>query len=127
MRYYTTDFVPISKSTDDLRHNFMNRCDDLLCIKEDTYEVMGATKMSDYFRLYRKGDHITAILYDAFHFEDLIEWAKQAKRTDKISVYLFALSTSIYEEELADLDLPNLTLQAIPDDILQTYKKIFYF
>ena len=48
------------------------------------------------------------------------------KLDGEISVYIFSLSKEIYEEELAHID-KKITVQNIPDDILQTYKKIFNF
>jgi adenine-specific DNA-methyltransferase len=38
VKYYTTEFIKIEKSIDDLRYSFINMCDDLLCIKENTFE-----------------------------------------------------------------------------------------
>jgi hypothetical protein len=38
LRYYKTEFIGVEKSLDDLRYKFMGMCDELLCIKENTFE-----------------------------------------------------------------------------------------
>lgn len=138
LKYYKTEFIKIQKSTDDLRYSFINMCDDLLCIKENTFEKMtpplippqvrGATSDSevggakDFLKFYKNSQKITAILYDIHHFIDLIEILKNLDWN--IFVYIFSLSKDIYEEEISYLN-KNITIQNIPDNILQTYKKIF--
>jgi len=123
-RYYTTEFIKTTKSTDDLRHRFINLCDDLLCIKEDTFDEVKTKKGSEYLKIFKKQNKCTAILYDIHHFDKLLHFLGT---TDwNISVYIFSLSKEIYEEEITYLD-KDITIQNIPDDILQTYKKIFNF
>lgn len=124
LRYYTTEFIKTTKSTDDLRHRFINLCDDLLCIKENTFEEVETKKKSDYLKLFKKQDRYTVILYDIHHFDELLNLLET---TDgKIAVYIFSLSKEIYEEEISYIE-KDITIQNIPDDILQTYKKIFNF
>jgi hypothetical protein len=36
------------------------------------------------------------------------------------------MSTEIWEEEISHI-APNITIETIPDEILETYKKIFGF
>lgn len=153
LKYYKTEFIKIQKSTDDLRYSFINMCDDLLCIKENTFEKIviplaplkqggiekenllkapilgvGGNKDHDeeenlnFLKFYKSSQKITAILYDIHHFVDLIEILKNLDWN--IFVYIFSLSKDIYEEEISYLN-KNITIQNIPDDILETYKKIF--
>jgi adenine-specific DNA-methyltransferase len=124
LRYYTTEFIKTTKSTDDLRHKFINLCDDLLCVKESTFEEVKIKGTGDYLKIFNKQDKYTAILYDIHHFDALLNFLEN---TDgRIAVYIFSLSKEIYEEELAYLH-KDIVVQNIPDDILQTYKKIFNF
>jgi adenine-specific DNA-methyltransferase len=125
LRYYTTEFIKTTKSTDDLRHRFINLCDDLLCIKEDTFTpvIVSEAKQSKTLKCFQKGEHYTAVCYDVREMDNL---RKMIQDLDgKVSVYVFSLSKESCEEELADL--PNVVVQNIPDDILETYKKIFQF
>ncbi|MBS9784398.1 site-specific DNA-methyltransferase [Candidatus Gracilibacteria bacterium] len=123
LRYYTTQFIKTERSIDDLRYKFMNMCDDLLCIKENTFNEVLLKNAIPELKLYKKGKKYTAILYENHYFENL---QKLLKVLDgEISVYIFSLSKDIFEEALEGFD--NVTVQNIPDDILETYKKIFNF
>ncbi len=124
LRYYTTEFIKADKSIDDLRYSFINMCDDLLCIKENTFTKVKLKNTIPELKLFKKNNKYTAILYDIHYFKDLM---KLLKIIDwEISVYIFSLSKEIFEEELEYLN-KNITVKNIPDDILQTYKKIFNF
>ncbi len=123
LRYYTTQFIKTERSIDDLRYKFMNMCDDLLCIKENTFNEVLLKNAIPELKLYKKWKKYTAILYENHYFENL---QKLLKVLDgEISVYIFSLSKDIFEEALEGFD--NVTVQNIPDDILETYKKIFNF
>jgi len=124
LRYYTNEFIKADKSIDDLRYSFINMCDDLLCIKENTFTEVKLKKAVPELRLFKKWEKYTAILYDIHHFKDLVKLLEVLDW--QISVYIFSLSKDIFEEELEHLN-KNITVQNIPDDILQTYKKIFNF
>lgn len=126
LKYYTTDFIKIEKSIDDLRYKFINMCDDLLCIKENTFEkeIISEKWVDAFLKLYKNNSNYMVILYDIFHFQNLLQLLE--KLNGKIKVYIFALSKEIYEEELYYLE-KNIEIANIPDDILQTYKKIFHF
>jgi hypothetical protein len=109
----------------------------LLCIKENTFTEIKLKKSVPELKLFKKWDNVnsegrestlgykyTAILYDIHHFKDLVKLLEVLDW--KISVYIFSLSKDIFEEELEYLN-KDITVQNIPDDILQTYKKIFNF
>ena len=131
LNYYTTEFIKVEKSIDDLRYKFINMCDDLLCVKENTFTKIPLSPSPDrrelgwgLIKLFKKQNKFTTILYDVHFFDDLKEILKDLDW--EISVYIFSLSNDIFEEELVELN-KNITLQNIPDPILETYKKIFNF
>ena len=122
LRYYTTDFIKKEKSTDDLRQKFIYLCDELLCIKEDTFIVLNSDYCSDQLRCYYKSDHYTVILYDLWQMDKLQQLI--AGVNGQVSLYLFSLSKDAYEEELLLLK-DKVKIENVPDDILETYHKIF--
>ena len=122
LRYYTTEFLMKKKSTDDLRQSFIYLCDELLCIKEDTFNEYKSDLLSDKLRCYVKNNHYTVILYDIREIEKLQQLLSILD--GKISVYIFTLSKDSCEEELQEFS-DKITIENIPDDILETYKKIF--
>ena len=122
LRYYTTEFIEKKKSADDLRQSFIYLCDELLCIKEDTFNEYKAELLSDKLKCYQKNNHYTVILYDIREIEKLQQLLSTLN--GKISVYIFSLSKDSFEEELQEFS-DKITIENIPDDILETYKKIF--
>lgn len=122
LRYYATDFIKKEKSTDDLRQRFIYLCDELLCIKEDTFIVLNSDYCSDQLRCYYKNDHYTVILYDLWQMDKLQQLI--AGVNGQVSLYLFSLSKDAYEEELF-LFRDKIKIENVPDDILETYHKIF--
>ncbi|MBF0931804.1 MAG: site-specific DNA-methyltransferase, partial [candidate division SR1 bacterium] len=122
LRYYTTDFIKKEKSTDDLRQKFIYLCDELLCIKEDTFIALNSDYCSDQLRCYYKSDHYTVILYDLWQMDKLQQLI--AGVNGQVSLYLFSLSKDAYEEELLLLK-DKVKIENVPDDILETYHKIF--
>lgn len=122
LRYYSTEFIEKKKSTDDLRQSFIYLCDELLCIKEDTFNEYKSELLSDKLKCYQKNDHYTVILYDIREVEKLQQLLSTLD--GKISVYIFSLSKDSCEEELQEFS-DKITIENIPDDILETYKKIF--
>lgn len=122
MRYYTTDFIKKEKTSDDLRQKFIYLCDELLCIKEDTFTVLDSDFCSDQLKCYYKKDHYTVILYDLWQMDKLQQLI--AGLDGQISLYLFSLSKDAYEEELLPF-VHKVTIENVPDEILETYHKIF--
>lgn len=122
LRYYTTEFIKKEKSTDDLRQKFIYLCDELLCIKEDTFTVLDSDYCSDQLKCYYKNDHYTVILYDLWQMDKLQQLI--AGLNGQISLYLFSLSKDAYEEELL-VFRDKVKIENVPDDILETYHKIF--
>ena len=122
LRYYTTEFIEKKKSADDLRQSFIYLCDELLCIKEDTFNEYKSELLSDKLKCYQKNNHYTVILYDIREIEKLQQLLSTLD--GKISVYIFSLSKDSCEEELQEFS-DKVTIENIPDDILETYKKIF--
>ncbi len=124
LRYYTTEFIKADKSIDDLRYSFIDMCDDLLCIKENTFSEVTLKDWKPELKLFKSWNKYTAILYDIHYFTDLLKLLQVLDW--KIAVYIFSLSKDIFEEEVEHLE-KDIVIQNIPDDILETYNKIFNF
>ncbi|MBB1554044.1 hypothetical protein HG442_001390 [Candidatus Gracilibacteria bacterium] len=122
LRYYKTEFIPKNKSIDDLRDSFINKCDDLLCIKENTFTKVNLGEEIPELKIFKNKNNFTVILYDIFYFEKLVD-ALKIMEDKKVSLYIFSQSKNIFEEELEDFS--NITFANIPNEILETYKKIF--
>ena len=125
LRYYKTTFINKNPSIDDLRYSFIHKCDDLLCIKENTFTKIPLGEDIPTLRAFGRKNLFTVILYDINLFETLKEKLRLFGSNEHISLYLFTMShPEIFMDELRAIH-SNIDLKNIPDDILETYLKIF--
>ena len=96
---------------------------EILCLKENTFELVKDNYRKNKIKVFQNSAKYTAILFDLFYFEDFVEQLKKLK--DKpASVYVFSYAKDFSKEEFGELDI-KFTVEAIPEKILETYKKIF--
>lgn len=116
--YYQTDFVD-AEPTDKNKIKLTEKATDLLCLKENTYELVLDKKD---FKIYKNNKHYTGIIFDQLVIPDFKNAIKGIDK--KLSVYIFSLSDETFEEEFSNLK-QEVKLSPIPETILRTYRKIF--
>lgn len=147
LRYYKTDFIGVDKSIDDLRTRFMGRCTDMLQVRENTFLQFPVSKNgskgwwdweSEYFRVFQNTEKLLVIMYHPYEIETFKKWFEFLREKEgilqnanvpthkEIVVYIFSMWWEIFEEELAHLS-DRIRIETIPDEVLETYKKIFGF
>jgi adenine-specific DNA-methyltransferase len=125
IKYLKTDFIEVEKTSDNLRKKMVDSSTDILCLKENTFNLVKDTYKEDKIKIFENSDKYTAILFDLFYFDDFVKELKKLK--DKpVSVYVFSYTKDFSKEEFGDLDI-DFTIEAIPEKVLETYKKIFNF
>ncbi len=124
LRYYTTAFIDVDRSIDDLRSRFMGRCTEMLQIRESCFRAYEAEGTSEYFQVFQSNEALLAILYHPYEIEKLRSLVAGAQRP--VVAYIFSMGAEIFREELAEFS-DRLRIETIPDEILETYKKIFGF
>ena len=123
LRYYKTTFINKNPSIDDLRYSFIHKCDDLLCIKENTFTKVSFGEEIEEIKIFHNKNHFTVILYDMLYFAKAKE-ILELFPDKEISFYAFSMSKTMITEEIAHI-WKNIVLENIPDEILETYEKIF--
>ncbi len=121
IRYLETDFIPKHKGTDNLRNRMVERCSEMLCLKENIWEPV--VNLSDEnMRFYERWDKHLAVLFGLFRFE---EFSEKLRKLDKpISIYVFSRG-QMTVDDFEDIGVPY-TVEEIPDPILAVYKNIFW-
>ena len=120
LKYYTAyDFVE-SEPSDKNKHKLVNKCTEMLCIKEGVYDLVTETR--DYKILKSYDDRYLGIIF----YEDAIdEYKKAIKKIDgSINTYVFSLGDDPHTAQFADV-ADKVVLQAIPEIILKVYQEIF--
>ncbi|KKQ00895.1 MAG: hypothetical protein UW15_C0018G0004 [Parcubacteria group bacterium GW2011_GWC1_44_10] len=119
LKYFKTDFIK-GEATDKNKKMLVDKSAEMLCLKEDCFELV---KKDKYFKIFKNYQNkYLGIVYD----DDAIAgFKKEAKRLNKkIIVYIFSLDESAREEEFEDIK-SLVQLKPIPTAILSVYKRIF--
>lgn len=118
LKYYKTNFVG-SEPTHRNKRLLTEKSVEMLCIKENTFEVV--LNKSD-ISIYKSKSRYTAILFNELKMD---EFKKEiAKLKLPISVYVFSLEGDDFNEEFEDLH-NDITLCSIPEAILKVYRRIY--
>lgn len=121
IRYYKTDFVNIEGTKDQIYYDLTEKCIPMLCVKEDTYEVV---EKNDQYVIYRntENDKYTCVYFDTIgnKYDKFIETVQRIK--EQKVIYIFTLGNKIVEPGLNEMK--NYTIEAIPQRIYDLYKKL---
>ncbi|MDD5377068.1 MAG: site-specific DNA-methyltransferase [Candidatus Gracilibacteria bacterium] len=120
IRYLRTDFIPKHKGTDNIRNRMVERCSEMLCLRENVWEPMKNLNTPE-MRFYKRGDKYLAILFGLFRFEEFC----QVLRTfdNPVAIYVFSRG-QMTRDDFEGMIVPYM-VEEIPDPILAVYKTIF--
>jgi len=120
LKYYRTSFVENSKNRDQIRMDVTRRCTEMLCIKEGVYNLK---KESDDWKIFEQNGKYLAVYYDfaGISLEELKN-EMNAIEGEKV-LYCFTLEREINKIDF--LGWKNTRFEAIPQKILDVYKRIF--
>ncbi|KKQ66873.1 MAG: Type III restriction-modification system StyLTI enzyme mod [Parcubacteria group bacterium GW2011_GWA2_38_27] len=119
LKYFKTDFVG-SDSTDKNKRDLVNKSAEMICIKEDIFDLV-ADKGFDY-KIYQKGKKFLGVIFDN---DSIAEFKKEAeKHKGNFVVYCFSYTEATPEKEFKGLK-NKYVLKPIPAIILKIYIEIF--
>ncbi|TSC94691.1 MAG: methyltransferase [Candidatus Berkelbacteria bacterium Athens1014_28] len=119
LKYFKTDFVG-SDSTDKNKRDLVNKSADMICVKEDIFDLL-AGKEFDY-RIYQKDKKFLGIVFDLDAIADFKKEAEKFK--GNFVVYCFSYSEFPPEKEFGKMK-NKYVLKPIPAVILKVYSEIF--
>lgn len=116
---YEADFIE-AKSTDLNKKKLVDKSTEMLCLKEDCFELV---KKGQNFKIFTNNQNkFLGIIYDDAGIELFKQEVKKLNK--KIITYVFSLDDSAREEELEEIK-ELVELKPIPAVILNVYKQIF--
>lgn len=122
VKYFKTDFVP-SVLTDNDKRILVSRSTELLCITENTFEVVKLNNKKLDFAMYKNAKQYSAIIYDENSIEDCCIELNKINPKYKVIIYVFS-----YDHTYDEIDFITLTIKfdvkPIPEAILNVYRKI---
>jgi len=121
LQYYKTDFVKKVNNRDQIRFNLVNKCTEMLCVKESIFEEYeGKTS----YKIFISNDKSRFLcVYFNFTKFDVNEFVEAAKKLNgKKQIYMFSdgeeLDLSLFE------NTEDCSFEAIPEPILETYREL---
>jgi hypothetical protein len=109
------------RPNDKNRRKLVAECTEMLCIREDTFEVV-SDKQGDDFKIFRNRDKYMGIV---FHEDAIADFKNAISNLDKhVNAYIFSLGDDPHSSEFEDMK-GKISLCAIPEVILKVYREIF--
>lgn len=121
LKYFKTGFVP-QVITDNDKRVLVNRSTELLCLAENTFELVKQSKIKLEFAIYRNQKQLTAIIYDEDAIEKCKEELEALKPKTKTVIYVFSYDHEYNVEDFEDLTI-RFNVKPIPEAILNVYRK----
>ena len=119
IKYFKTDFVS-SDSTDKNKRDLVNKSAEIICIKEDIFDLVADGGLD--YRIYQKGKKFLGVI---FEIDAIVDFKKEAeKHKGNFVVYCFSYTEATPEKEFKGLK-NKYVLKPIPAVILRIYLEIF--
>jgi len=118
LKYYACDFVE-AEPTDRNKRKLVNESTEMLCIRENAFELV---QDGEDFKIFKNSDKYLGIV---FYEEAIADFKKAIKKIrGHFNVYVFSLGDDPHEKQFDDVK-EKVTLCAIPEVILKVYREIF--
>jgi len=119
LKYFKTDFVG-SDSTDKNKRDLVNKSAEMICIKEDIFDLVADGGLD--YRIYQKGKKFLGVIFD---IDAIADFKKEVeKHKGNFVVYCFSYTEATPEKEFKGLK-NKYVLKPIPAVILRIYLEIF--
>ena len=118
LKYYKTAFVP-AESTDENKEILTKQSIEMLCLRENTFDVV---MVNGTIKIFQNKQKYTAILFDQLAISKLKEIIKDYDKP--VHIYIFSLSDDDFADEFLNIK-DKVTVKSIPAAILRVYRRIF--
>ena len=119
LKYFKTAFVN-SEPTDQNKKIIVSQSTEMLCLKEDCFELIKEGKQ---FKIFKNSDG--SYMGIVYYYDGIIPFKKEVlKLKVKINTYVFSLVDKVDPEDFIDV-YQWVTLKPIPSTILNVYRRIY--
>lgn len=122
VKYFTQTFVNQVTSDKDKRE-LVNRSTELLCMAENTFDVISKRNTKNDFAIFGNTEKITSLIYDESQIEDCVNKLNQLNNGLPAIIYVFSYDHTYYTEDFINLKI-KFIVKPIPEAILNVYRKI---
>ena len=123
LKYFKTKFVKKNANGDDFKTRITNECTEMLCLREGVFNEI---KTTSHYRIFQQGDK-TLVVYYSLDRKSLPSLKKELEKIEGEKIlYCFTLdATGLSKTEFANWH--GVTLEPIPQRILDVYKQIYEY
>jgi adenine-specific DNA-methyltransferase len=121
LMYFKTAFVQSSNNRDQVKFALLNQCTEMLCVREGAFDLQ---EENENYKIFISADkkRVMGAYFDFFKL-DLEEFAsKIAGFEGRKRVYIFSEDKKV--DKTLFREIPNCTVEAIPEPILEIYKEL---
>ena len=121
LRYYKTDFVENTLNSDQLKFSITNKCTEMLCLRENVFDLFLENKN---YKVFKQENKYLAIFYDMYSAELLqLRDVMNDIEGEKV-LYFFSLDRGTPDSSEFS-DWKGIKIEPIPQKILDLYKQLF--
>lgn len=123
LKYFKTKFVKNASNKDDFKIRITKECAEMLCLREGIFNEI---KKTDDYRIFQQGDRALAVYY-SLDRKALAHLEKDLKKINgEKLLYCFTLDPlGLHKSDFIGWD--NISLEPIPQKILDIYKQIYEY
>ena len=123
LKYFKTKFVKNASNKDDFKIRITKECTEMLCLREGIFDEI---KKTDDYRIFQQGGN-TLVVYYSLDRKALADLKKELNKIEGEKVfYCFTLNPlGLDKSDFSDWN--NVSLEPIPQKILDVYKQIYEY
>lgn len=122
LKYYKTDFVPFV-ITDNDKRILVSKSTELLCLAENTFDIIHKTDNKQEFEIYSNSNQQTVIIYDEDSISNCCSELNNYNFKNETIIYVFSYDHTYDEIDFEELNIA-FKIKPIPEAILNVYRKI---
>lgn len=123
LKYFKTKFVKKNANGDDFKTRITNECTEMLCLREGIFDEV---KKATHYRIFQQGDKTLAVYYSLTRTSLPVLKKELEKINGEKTLYCFTLDpVGLSKSEF--MGWHGVTLEPIPQKILDVYKQIYEY
>ena len=123
LKYFKTKFVKKNSNSDDFKTRITNECTEMLCLREGVFDEI---KKTAHYRIFQQGDKTLAVYYSLTRTSLPVLKKELEKIGGEKILYCFTLDpVGLSKTEFRGWR--GVTLEPIPQKILDVYKQIYEY
>lgn len=123
LKYFKTKFVKDASNKDDFKIRITKECTEMLCLREGIFDEI---KKTEDYRIFQQGDQTLAVYY-SLDRKALSDLKKELNKIDGDKIFYCFTLDPLGVDKSDFIGWNNVSLEPIPQKILDVYKQIYEY